>query len=299
MQNLKEILNKKIIPIIGLLSICVSVFLLLSFISYFSSGIEDFDKINTEGQNIKNIGGEIGLKWSQKIIFIGFGIFSFLFIPILMLFGIKFLFKRELKITKSSLIMIFSTIYLSTTTCFISNLISEKHSKIIYGYFGEYINIYLTKSIGEVGLGLIILFIFFALIIIKGTKIKIPTLTSFNVFKEKNKKETREIKEEITIKEEVKEEITWDNEEIKIKKEKEKENKDNLDLKIEPTLKEKETKQNLEEYEPKLDLSNYKKPPIDLLEKHGDSKIKIDKRELELNKNKIVETLKNYKIGIK
>ncbi len=298
MQNLKEILNKKVIPIVGLLSICISIFLFLSFISYFSSGVEDFDKINTEGQNIKNIGGELGLKWSQKIIFIGFGIFSFLFIPILMLFGVKFLLKRELKIIKSSLIMIFLTIYLSTTTCFISNLISTKHSKIIYGYFGEYININLTKSIGEVGLGLIILFVFFALIIIKGTKIKIPTIKSFNVFKEKNKKEIKKESklEEIIIKEEPKEELKWEKE---ITTKKEKKNKDDLDLKIEPTVKEKETKQNLEEYEPKLDLSNYKKPPIDLLEKHGDSKIKIDKKELELNKNKIVDTLKNYKIGIK
>ena len=39
-------------------------------------------------------------------------------------------------------------------------------------------------------------------------------------------------------------------------------------------------------------------PDIDLLKDYGDDTIKIDQDELETNKNKIVETLKNYNIGI-
>lgn len=54
----------------------------------------------------------------------------------------------------------------------------------------------------------------------------------------------------------------------------------------------------LGEYDPKLDLSSYKFPVIDLLEKHGNSTISINKEELEANKDKILETLKNYNIGI-
>ncbi|MDQ3192702.1 MAG: DNA translocase FtsK [Bacteroidota bacterium] len=52
------------------------------------------------------------------------------------------------------------------------------------------------------------------------------------------------------------------------------------------------------EYDPTLDLSSYKFPTIDLLEKHGSSTIVINKDELEENKNRILETLKNYNIGI-
>lgn len=53
------------------------------------------------------------------------------------------------------------------------------------------------------------------------------------------------------------------------------------------------------EYDPELDLSSYKLPPIDLLETHGQTTgININKEELEANKNKIVETLSNYKIDI-
>ena len=39
-------------------------------------------------------------------------------------------------------------------------------------------------------------------------------------------------------------------------------------------------------------------PGMDLLNDYGGSKIEIDKEELENNKNRIVETLGHYKIGI-
>lgn len=51
-------------------------------------------------------------------------------------------------------------------------------------------------------------------------------------------------------------------------------------------------------YDPKLDLANYTLPPIDLLQKFESTKSGVDKEELESNKNKIVETLSNYKIEI-
>jgi S-DNA-T family DNA segregation ATPase FtsK/SpoIIIE len=52
------------------------------------------------------------------------------------------------------------------------------------------------------------------------------------------------------------------------------------------------------EYDPKLDLSNYTLPPIDLLQKFESNKSGVSKEELESNKDKIVETLSNYKIEI-
>jgi S-DNA-T family DNA segregation ATPase FtsK/SpoIIIE len=54
----------------------------------------------------------------------------------------------------------------------------------------------------------------------------------------------------------------------------------------------------LEEYDPKLDLSMYKYPPLDLLEAHGSSEINVNRDELEANKNRIVQTLSNYNIAI-
>lgn len=51
-------------------------------------------------------------------------------------------------------------------------------------------------------------------------------------------------------------------------------------------------------YDPVIDLPNYKYPTLDLLEMHGSEQIVQDASELEANKNKIEETLKNYDIGI-
>ena len=57
--------------------------------------------------------------------------------------------------------------------------------------------------------------------------------------------------------------------------------------------------ENFGEFDPKLDLSKYQFPTIDLLKDYSKGAgITIDQKELEENKNKIVETLKNYKIGI-
>jgi S-DNA-T family DNA segregation ATPase FtsK/SpoIIIE len=56
--------------------------------------------------------------------------------------------------------------------------------------------------------------------------------------------------------------------------------------------------QNLPNYEPTLDLRDYKYPGLNLLEAHGSEKIVQDPNELEQNKNQIIATLKNYDIAI-
>lgn len=52
------------------------------------------------------------------------------------------------------------------------------------------------------------------------------------------------------------------------------------------------------QYDPKLDLSGYQYPPLDLLRDYGSGKITVNNHELEANKDKIVETLGNYNIEI-
>lgn len=54
------------------------------------------------------------------------------------------------------------------------------------------------------------------------------------------------------------------------------------------------------QYDPKLDLSDYKMPSLSLLADHGDKKRELEYNEEELiaNKNKIKETLGHYKIGV-
>lgn len=52
------------------------------------------------------------------------------------------------------------------------------------------------------------------------------------------------------------------------------------------------------QYEPTLDLRDYKYPGLNLLESHGSEKIVHDPTELEANKNQIIATLRNYDIEI-
>lgn len=81
---------------------------------------------------------------------------------------------------------------------------------------------------------------------------------------------------------------------------------DNSDFIIESAAEEDEIEENLAaklvddfgEFDPTLELSNYQFPTIDLLIDHSSGSITINQSELEENKNKIVETLNNYKIGI-
>ena len=51
-------------------------------------------------------------------------------------------------------------------------------------------------------------------------------------------------------------------------------------------------------FDPTLELSNYKFPTLDLLKEYSSGGITINQEELEENKNRIVETLRNYKIEI-
>ena len=79
-----------------------------------------------------------------------------------------------------------------------------------------------------------------------------------------------------------------------------------LQVEIETVEEEKSESDNLSDklvedfgqFDPTLELSKYQFPPLDLLKKYDNEGISIDQEELEENKNRIVETLSNYKIGI-
>ncbi|KYG76081.1 FtsK/SpoIIIE family DNA translocase [Roseivirga spongicola] len=51
-------------------------------------------------------------------------------------------------------------------------------------------------------------------------------------------------------------------------------------------------------YDPTLDLPKYQFPKVDLLNEYSTGRVQVTKEELQANKDKIVETLTNFKIGI-
>jgi S-DNA-T family DNA segregation ATPase FtsK/SpoIIIE len=77
-----------------------------------------------------------------------------------------------------------------------------------------------------------------------------------------------------------------------------------LELQIEPVVEDVPVKEHTvhqtmdTRYDPTLDLSGYKYPPLDLLNDYGGDSLNVNKEELEANKDKIVTTLSNYDIKI-
>ena len=119
----------------------------------------------------------------------------------------------------------------------------------------------------------------------------------------KNKKEALTLTIEKSIETELKTAITPVKEKVEATEEVIEEKEVAID--IENVAEEKSVAENLSdklvkdfgEFDPTLELANFKFPTFNLLKQYNET-ISIDPEELEANKDKIVETLKNYKIGI-
>jgi S-DNA-T family DNA segregation ATPase FtsK/SpoIIIE len=56
--------------------------------------------------------------------------------------------------------------------------------------------------------------------------------------------------------------------------------------------------QDFGEYDPTLDLSRFELPNLDLLVQHGDGKVQVSEEELDANKTRIIQTLRNFSIEV-
>lgn len=83
---------------------------------------------------------------------------------------------------------------------------------------------------------------------------------------------------------------------VEVKEEAEEE--DELEFEVADTSSKEERTEVLENYDPTLDLGSYQYPTADLLTDYPEKNVQVSKEELEQNKDKIVETLINFKIGI-
>lgn len=73
---------------------------------------------------------------------------------------------------------------------------------------------------------------------------------------------------------------------------------DGLELTVNNEGHDEKVVEEIENYDPTLDLGNYQYPTVDFLNEYSSGKVQVTKEELEQNKDKIVETLINFKIGI-
>ena len=308
MSSKKKADINKFKVILGYTLLFISVILFTSFTSYMYNW--RIDQSNVGGLldrsiEVENILGKIGASISHFFIFKLFGIASFIFPLILLISSYHLLFNKKIlglikKINWLLILIIWTTL--------LSGYLS-KYFPIQSGIVGFEINAFLEAYIGNIGILLILTFIFVLSLAIlwnitPNSIVKI--LGNINItptIKTDKKSIEDKIMDDPGLKIDLE---SKSDEENKIQLESTKISDDNVSMEVEEiNFEEKSTqsisfnKVDLKKFDPTLDLSNFKNPSIDILKDYGDGTIKIDQDELETNKNKIVDTLKNYNIGIK
>jgi S-DNA-T family DNA segregation ATPase FtsK/SpoIIIE len=319
----------------GVFLVLFSIFLFSSFVSFFSHWHQDqsqlVDFANRDLQ-VKNILGKIGASISHFFIYKGYGIAGFLIPIITLITGLYLIFDIPLKkIRKIIFWILISMLWISVATA----LIFDKNA-LVSGVNGYEINNFLQVYIGKIGVILLLslLLLSFLIFKLKWQPKKIENIIPKRKVKENNTSEIEsETINEIVLENDSNQETESKKSEFELHVENLKptikntstistnEKEDLLDFEVKTTLQEDESldievekpkqeenvTENLSdklvadfgEFDPTLELSNFKFPTLDLLKDYGQEDVTVNREELEANKNKIVSTLNDYKIGIK
>lgn len=305
--------------VISLIIMILALLWLLAMLSYFKTGYADqsiLTELPDKEVKAQNWLGKFGASISHFFIYKGFGIGSMLLPLMLFLTGLYiFLRIKFIKLLNTWTIAIAAMIWLALLFGFLA-----LGNSLLAGTVGYELNEYLQSYIGKPGIIALLLVSLLAFIIFRfkltpeHVQAVIPKKKEQSGFEvsdtlqgsseaEENELEVYTHKEEI-----ISDESTATGIEIKKDDELEleiTEKKDDISIDISKIVDEKHEKENLSdkllkdfgEFDPKLELSNYKFPTLDLLKDYHES-IAVNSEELQQNKDKIVQTLKNYNIGI-
>ncbi|MDR2651832.1 MAG: DNA translocase FtsK [Prevotellaceae bacterium] len=300
--------------IIGVALVLLSIFLIFSIISHFFSWKSDQSTLGNENlQTAENSGGSSGLRIASFFVDKGFG-FAAIGIPFFIaILGFRLLKIRGIPFFKTLFAVALSTIIASITLGFIDNLLKTNIlANGMGGAHGHFVNDWLQRNIGTTGTVLLLIFalVMLAIFINKNTISMLERifLRFAKLFKRRKKHDSpfkEDKKEEYPHDIETEEEDDSNEEDEDIEDKKNKKERHAFPTDIEINKPEEDEFLDPEEipntlYDPTLDLSSYKLPPVDLLDDYaGRGGGEMTTEELERNKNKIVETLSHYKIGIK
>lgn len=323
--------------IFGSLLIIIGVLLFISFLSFVFTGKEDQSILSNfpeRSDEYKNWASQVGAWVSAFFIAKGFGIPSFIFSGLLFLSGIYV--TLDLKKDKLRKHWIWGTLIVIWLSI-LFGFFTDKYD-LLGGTIGYEMNHFFQDYIGKIGTIFLLLFglITYLAVRFKVTGDTIVNLfkraksdiksdlqqgensqqssvvldnslteeaeaikSAFEVPLEKPKptisnhskpaSKSEDFKMEVTKKPK---EASIDTPELKVEVEKIEEEKSETDNLADKLV------EDFGQFDPTLELGNYQFPPLDLLKKYDNEGISIDQEELEENKNKIVDTLNNYKIGI-
>jgi len=329
-------LNQRQKIVLGSFLFFVGLALFISFLSYVwtwqadQSSVDEFFNRNVPTQNLLS---KFGATLGHYFVYKGIGIAAFNFSALVMMSGLNlFLNLKQPQLANRWFWGLYLMLILSIGFGFFAN-----SHPILGGMIGYELNDIATDFIGETGIILAIsfLFIIYFVVRLKLTPQHIADLfkskaayDDLNDLKSNPKEENIEgLKVESDFTEKDKTEAEEDNDaEIEktfvINNENEQKDKnkktvnkeessdsegDNVKMEVETTTEEEDEideksqkiVEDFGEFDPTLELKNFKFPSLDLLNDYSEGTgITINEKELEQNKNKIVETLNNYKIGI-
>lgn len=323
-------LSKKNKIILGSLLMLFSIALFFSFISFYftwqadQSLLSEFSDRNEQAKNLLN---KFGASISHFFVYKGFGLASLIFTFLFFITGLHLFLSLDKKgLLRKWIWGLVFIIWISITLGFFA----EKRP-LLGGIVGYEMNDFLQDYAGKIGVFLLLLF---GLTIILVRLFHFTPEGIINFFNQKrnsltadfkrkqaatvtdnsdleeiipDKEETPQIIDTYTHKKDIPP-LQLDDSEDGFKVEVGKsDEEDEIAMEVEKIKEEVEDTELLSnklvedfgEFDPTLELGNYKFPTIELLDQHGvGGGITINQEELEENKNKIVETLRNYKIGI-
>ena len=352
--------------IIGILFLCLAVFLgiaLVSYLfSYYSGSHQEFgNQVFEKSAEIDSQTGSTGFFLAQTLIKESFGLGAFFFIYLLTIIGLKLATDRKINLWSIWKYALMCLVWIPLFFAFIS--VYAPKCSVLGGAVGRWLNNLLMDYTGWIGVLLILIFLFLVFAIYQFNL----TLNYFKQRREKKEEESRRqaaLIAEQRIKDEIERERSifnnndgiesddvdsnenrWrddlghddldqddhlddapleeDNDNLPpvtaftrepemeivhetVNKKKETESKNDVTFEITETPKEEtiETGKGNEHFtidtpfDPRYELSDYKFPTLDMLNDYGGKKSEIDEAELQANKNKIVETLGKFGIGI-
>ena len=299
----------------------IAVLLGISFVSYLFFWQADFSTLGAMGDKTveaKNLLNKLGAYLSHFFIFRGVGLAAFLFVYLIGLTGFKLFFQGS----TARLALNWAWGIAHILWCSIVLAFVWVEAPLFSGIIGFEIHGFLTTYIGRLGLLGGLLFIFLCFIVIELGWTPEHILSWIKSFKKENDsaEETLDPQNEDAVEldfssqqesleertENVSETPTTEPsiDEPTLKNENAVDG-DSIEMEIErieeETVDEKLAQKLVENqgfFDPTLELSKFMMPGFNLLKDYGESGITINQEELEVNKNKIVETLNNYKIGI-
>lgn len=355
--------NERTQKLIGLLLMMAGVYLFIALLSYIFTWEKDQDKVLGSmaelfaiDTKVFNWLGKSGALVSHLFMYKGFGVASFILVPVLLIYGLqKVLNKKIAKPSAFTAKWLFFLVWTSLVAAFFF------HDKLFYlgGGYGYILNIQLSNYVGSIGTLAILAFSMLAFLVLSinlNFNIKkdvLPNLDNEDVIEQELEDSRNSInphastvydttKEPVLSKEEeadllnfevvntqqpIVEEAETPTENIPLDLDttaKPEELKKNLDFEINnpgadeivkvPEFVKEEPKQNsislddevkaaqlVEEfgqYDPTLDLGHYQFPSPELLIDYGTGNARVSNEELTANKDRIVNTLKNYGIEI-